>query len=253
MEEFRKKNREALFGGAEKRRKNREESQKKMKAAAEKNKAAKAAKKKKRVESQKAINKKIIDKNKKRGRMVPKALSKEERRRRLKDRVNKKTTPKKPSKLTGPKQKGTIIKGRKAPPATDKGGRSAVPGTMRGKQVDTKMGPNMSKVTKVTAADRKKQKGGADNRSTMQKLFGASEEKRKMGRDMQKRAQASMGFNKGGSLKTPTNPGLKKLPTEVRNKMGFMNMGGKVKKMKSGGKCKIDGIAIRGRTRARTK
>ena len=46
---------------------------------------------------------------------------------------------------------------------------------------------------------------------------------------------------------------LGKLPTEVRNKMGFMNMGGKVKKMKSGGKCKIDGIAIRGRTRARTK
>ena len=137
--------------------------------------------------------------------------------------------------------------------ATDKGGRSAVPGTMRGKQVNTKMGPNMSKVTKVTAADRKKQKGGADNRSTMQKLFGASEEKRKMGRDMQKRAQASMGFNKGGSLKTPTNPGLKKLPTEVRNKMGFMNKGGKVKKMKHGGKCKIDGIAIRGRTRARTK
>ncbi len=76
---------------------------------------------------------------------------------------------------------------------------------------------------------------------------------------MQKRAQASMGLrmNKGGSLKTPTNPGLKKLPTEVRNKMGFMNKGGKVKKMKHGGrvggKCKVDGIAIRGKTRAKTK
>ncbi len=260
MEEFRKKNREALFGGAEKRRKRLSDFQKKADAAAKKRKADKAAKKKKLVESQKAINKKIRDKNKKRGRMIPKALSREERKKRLsdfQDKLNKargkKTTPKKPSKLTGPKQKGTIIKGKKAPPATDKGGRSAVPGTMRGKQVDTKMGPNMSKVTKVTAADRKKQKGGADNRSTMQKLFGASEEKRKMGRDMQRKAQASMGFNKGGSLKTPTNPGLKKLPTEVRNKMGFMNKGGKVKKMKSGGKCKIDGIAIRGRTRARTK
>ena len=253
MEERRKANRETLFGGAEKRKKRLSDFQKKADAAAKKRKADKAAKDKKRVESRKNVVKDIRDKNKKRGRMVPKALSKEERRRRLKDRVNKKVTPKKPSKLTGPKQKGTIIRGRKAPPATDKGGRSAVPGTMRGKQVDTKMGPNMSKVTKVTAADRKKQKGGADNRSTMQKLFGPSEEKRKMGRDMQRKAQASMGFNKGGSLKTPTNPGLKKLPTEVRNKMGFMNKGGKVKKMKHGGKCKIDGIAIRGKTRARTK
>jgi len=256
MEERRKANREFLFGSDERRRKNREESRKKMKAAAEKNKAAKAAKDKKRVESRKAINEKIIDKNKKRGRMIPKALPKEERRRRLKDRVNKKATSKRPSGIRmSPPPPGI----RKAPPATDKGGRSAVPGTMRGKQVDTKMGPNMSKVTKVTAADRKKPKGGADNRSTLQKLFGASEEKRKLGRNMQKRAQASMGLrmNKGGSLKTPTNPGLKKLPTEVRNKMGFMNKGGKVKKMKHGGrvggKCKVDGIAIRGKTRAKTK
>ena len=30
-------------------------------------------------------------------------------------------------------------------------------------------------------------------------------------------------------LKKPTNKGLKKLPTEVRNKMGFMKKGGKVK------------------------
>ena len=48
------------------------------------------------------------------------------------------------------------------------------------------------------------------------------------------------------------NPGLGKLPEEVRNKMGFMNEGGKVKKMKHGGmtKCPRDGIAQRGRTRA---
>ena len=30
-------------------------------------------------------------------------------------------------------------------------------------------------------------------------------------------------------LKKPTNKGLKKLPTEVRNKMGFMAKGGMVK------------------------
>ena len=30
-------------------------------------------------------------------------------------------------------------------------------------------------------------------------------------------------------LKKPTNPGLKKLPTQVRNKMGYAKDGGKVK------------------------
>jgi hypothetical protein len=34
----------------------------------------------------------------------------------------------------------------------------------------------------------------------------------------------------GGMLKTPDNPGLKKLPTEVRNKMGYMKKGGEVDK-----------------------
>jgi hypothetical protein len=94
----------------------------------------------------------------------------------------------------------------------------------------------------------------------------------------------------GGMMKPvdkEKNPGLAKLPTEVRNKMGFMKKGGMtkkkapkgmhympdgklmkdsahkkkskkmmyggtVKKMKHGGmaKCKRDGIAMRGRTRA---
>ena len=50
----------------------------------------------------------------------------------------------------------------------------------------------------------------------------------------------------GGALKAPANPGLKKLPTKVRNKMGYMKAGGKVTS-----KCKRDGIAIRGRTKGR--
>lgn len=76
----------------------------------------------------------------------------------------------------------------------------------------------------------------------------------------------------GGMLKAPDNPGLKKLPTEVRNKMGYMKKGGSVKKgyhkmpdgsvMKNSahkkkmahggmvGKCKRDGIAVRGKTKA---
>jgi hypothetical protein len=56
---------------------------------------------------------------------------------------------------------------------------------------------------------------------------------------------------------------LGKLPTEVRNKMGFKKAGGKVKKMMGGGmamkyghggkvgkKCPRDGIAMKGKTRA---
>jgi hypothetical protein len=55
---------------------------------------------------------------------------------------------------------------------------------------------------------------------------------------------------------------LGKLPTEVRNKMGFKKAGGQIKKMKGGGmamkyghggkvgKCPRDGIAMRGKTKA---
>ena len=213
--EQRAKNRKFLFGSEDKRTKRASDFQKKLKEVGVKKRAAKAAKDKKRIESQKAINKKLT--NVKKEGAAKRKDAREQRRIRLKNDIDrargKTTTPKRPSSplIMTPKT-------RKAPPATDRGGRSAVSGTMRGKQVNTKMGPNMSKVTKVTAADRKKPKGGADNRSTLQKLFGASEEKRKLGRNMQKRAAASMGMKHGGKV---------------------------------GSKCKIDGIAKRGRTRAR--
>jgi len=45
-------------------------------------------------------------------------------------------------------------------------------------------------------------------------------------------------FGAGGSLKavdSSENPGLSKLPTEVRNKMGYMKKGGMAKKYKEGG------------------
>ena len=48
----------------------------------------------------------------------------------------------------------------------------------------------------------------ADTRSTMEKLFGVSEERRQMGRDLQKKAQASMGFKKGGSVKSHRGDGI---------------------------------------------
>ena len=42
------------------------------------------------------------------------------------------------------------------------------------------------------------------------------------------------------------NKGLGKLPTEVRNQMGFMKRGGKIKKMQGGGQCKGMRAAVRG-------
>ena len=52
----------------------------------------------------------------------------------------------------------------------------------------------------------------------------------------------------GGSLKAVPagNKGLSKLPTGVRNKMGYMKRGGSVKKMGMGGKCRGMGAATRG-------
>ena len=103
------------------------------------------------------------------------------------------------------------------------------------------------------------------------------------------KADKTKKFGSGGSLKavdSSDNPGLSKLPTEVRNKMGYMKKGGMAKgcatksdakmiakkevkghessmhKMKSGGKCyaaggkasqlaKANGIAVRGKTKGK--
>jgi len=59
----------------------------------------------------------------------------------------------------------------------------------------------------------------------------------------------NIGYKKGGKVKkcaeggslretnAEENPGLAKLPTNVRNKMGYMRHGGKAKKMNTGGTC----------------
>lgn len=56
------------------------------------------------------------------------------------------------------------------------------------------------------------------------------------------------GKAKGGMLKdVPAGKkGLSKLPTEVRNKMGYKAEGGKMQKMAMGGKCRGMGAATRG-------
>jgi len=57
-----------------------------------------------------------------------------------------------------------------------------------------------------------------------------SEHMKKLKNKLEKKAKDRMGLKMGGSLKAvpADNKGLKKLPTEVRNKMGFMKKGGVV-------------------------
>jgi hypothetical protein len=55
----------------------------------------------------------------------------------------------------------------------------------------------------------------------------------------ERKGKKTIGFKDGGSLKPvpAEKKGLKKLPTKIRNKMGFMNKGGRVG-LKSGGLAK---------------
>ena len=65
-------------------------------------------------------------------------------------------------------------------------------------------------------------------------------------------------FKKSDKKPVPKDkPGLKKLPKDVRNKMGYMKKGGKVgmgmtkNNYKKGGMVKRDGCAVRGKTKGR--
>jgi hypothetical protein len=61
--------------------------------------------------------------------------------------------------------------------------------------------------------------------------------KKSVGEEFMK-ADKTKKFGSGGALKevdSSDNPGLSKLPTEVRNKMGYMKKGGMAKKMAKGG------------------
>jgi len=52
--------------------------------------------------------------------------------------------------------------------------------------------------------------------------------KEKLRNYLNKKLRNKKKMSTGGVLKQPDNPGLKKLPTQVRNKMGFMKKGGNV-------------------------
>lgn len=114
-----------------------------------------------------------------------------------------------------------------------------------GKSVKKYNGENGSYVTK--AVDAVKSVGN----DLKDKILGTPEQNRIAQEQMDKQATEGSKLakmlggkpkkmNEGGSLKevdAQDNPGLAKLPTNVRNKMGYMQKGGKAKKMMTGGTC----------------
>ena len=97
-----------------------------------------------------------------------------------------------------------------------------------------------------------KRLGKGKNRLTFEDVSPKAEkeeqemlDKKMYGGKMKKKPVA---MKAGGGMKdVPAgNKGLAKLPTEVRNNMGYKAYGGKMKKMKSGGMCRGMGAATRG-------
>jgi|TARA_R100000455_G_C6191331_1_gene65456 hypothetical protein len=112
------------------------------------------------------------------------------------------------------------------------------------KVVPTKKG--MQDIDRSTFPKQKKKKkspkGGGPlmtpgQKKMLDKQTGRGKPMEAMGGGMMKKS--SMSYAGGGSLKPVPEgnkgKGLSKLPTEVRNKMGFMKKGGKVMKMRGGG------------------
>ncbi len=157
------------------------------------------------------------------------------------------------------------LKNRKGDPRTIKTPPSGIPKGPKPKPKPRPKGSNMQSYEPMGAGSRliKAQKG--DNLSTIAKRGGTTvksimnfnpnitnADKIREGQSIRVPAGTGMkkggkvkGYKMGGALKTPTNKGLASLPTEVRNKMGFMKKGGKAKPygMKKGGKPRGYGLA----------
>ena len=101
------------------------------------------------------------------------------------------------------------------------------------KYKDTKGGGGMD-IGKTKKKTKKKDPFRADKTTSLNREF--SKRTARANREAMKNVKKKA---KGGSLNplpsAGENPGLRKLPTEVRNKMGYMKKGGKVMKMRGGG------------------
>ena len=146
-----------------------------------------------------------------------------------------------------------------------KSSAKAVSGTMKGKQVDTTKGPNMSKVNKP-AAKKPAPKKDTANLALVKagmKIAGGKKpankpEKKKFdrmaaARNQQRMAQESMGASKLEPRNKDERMNLKKRGPSKPGMTGFKK-GGSCKSRKgykSGGMVKRDGCAMRGKTRGR--
>tara|TARA_R100001377_G_C3190957_1_gene110600 strand:- start:1367 stop:1840 length:474 start_codon:yes stop_codon:yes gene_type:complete len=101
----------------------------------------------------------------------------------------------------------------------------------------TKKVENKARKESSAIADKAQQAQRKALKESLNKKKGGNKTSKKINKSSEATPKRSykQGFSKGGEvLKAPTNPGLKKLPTKVRNKMGYMKAGGKVGYSKGG-------------------
>ena len=176
---------------------------------------------------------KLLDaRNKKRtAERITKRITKRESNKKLRDEGK---TPNEIFKINSQRKKKPVVKKPvvkkpvvKKAKSTDPNRGNKVPGASSSEYMTRTPRPDFN-ATKVKKADREKglltdktirNRAKKDSGSTLKKLFGASEEKRAMGRNQMNRARSSMGMKKGGMVK----------------------------------KCRMDGIALRGKTRAKER
>lgn len=185
-----------------------------------------------------------------------------------------------------PKNKKAVTPAvKKSTRATDKGGRTRASGSEGFKPqslADQKIGPNMGQVNlknpkpgnKANVVNPftkpKAKKSMVDKVKNAVGIGRPATAKEQMGRDLQKNARKSMGMNMGGKVKkmnmggSPMNARGKNMADMEGRAMAtgrFRGMPGKMadargRAMKKGGmvkKCRMDGIALRGKTRAKER
>ena len=150
---------------------------------------------------------------------------------RAKEKMKEKMKPKKNKKSTGAAP--FIMPGQKK--MLDK---------MMGK--DTEVSAKNGKVTRINKDDTMKAKAGQfKNIVNASTSGGISPEEA-----LKKIRKLVISKKDGGALKDlpsgSENPGLRKLPTEVRNKMGYKKKGGTMKMMSGGGVARGTGAAVKG-------
>ena len=234
----------------------------------------------------KVVNRITTDKNKRIAAEKDRRAANRKKRQEDRDRFSPKRKDKKADRGTGLLTDKTIRnRDKKSTRATDQGGRTRASGSEGFKPqslADQKISPNMGQVNlknpepgNKSNADSpfnkpKAKKSMVDRAKKAVGIGRPATAKEQMGRDLQKNARKSMGMNMGGKVKkmnmggAPMNARGKTMADMEGRAMAtgrFRGMPGKMadargRAMKKGGmvkKCKMDGIALRGLTRAKER